>query len=136
MRVRCFLLFFVTVFMQLSLSSAQTQDQAMWEIKARFLVVDNCPAGGCPCLLGGQPDNKYCRALGVLQITDGSYEDVSLSGQKIGMIVEYTSEGTRYLAYYIDENASDNLKEVLRSLLSSAPFGVVGEGCRVGKGAQ
>ena len=107
------------------------QNQPEWEISVKFLIADNCPASGCSCLLGGGPHHDMCRAVGVMQITEGNYGDVSLTGQNFGITNEFTSEETHYLAWYIDESASTEVKNVLRDLLSNPPFGVIGEGFEI-----
>ena len=107
------------------------QAQTNWEISVKSLVVDNCPASGCSCLLGGAPHHNVCRAVGVMQITGGNYGDVSLTGQNFGLTLELTSEDIHYLAYYIDESASTEVKNALRDLLSNPPFGVIGEGFEI-----
>jgi len=105
------------------------QNQPEWEIKVSSLGADNCSASGCSCLLGGAPQHGMCRAVSVMQITEGNYGDVSLTGQNFGMTIEFTSmEDIHYLAYYIDESASTEVKNALRDLLANPPFGVIGEG--------
>ena len=107
------------------------QNQPNWEITVKFLIADNCPASGCSCLLGGGPHHDMCRAVGVMQITEGNYGDVSLTGQNFGITLEFTSEETHYMAWYIDESASTEVKNVLQDLLSNPPFGVIGEGFEI-----
>ncbi|MGB6648359.1 MAG: DUF1326 domain-containing protein [Bacteroidota bacterium] len=124
MRTKHVVLAFVAFFALQSCAA----EQPAWQITARALVTDNCPASACSCLMGGGPHHEYCRAVGVLHITDGNYGDVSLSGQNVALTTEFTSEATTYMAFYIDEAASDEVKEALRALLSAKPFGVVGDG--------
>jgi hypothetical protein len=78
--------------------------------------------------MAGGPHHEYCHAVGVLHITEGNYGNVSLSGQSVALTTEFTSEATTHMAFYIDENASGEVKEALRALFSSKPFGVVGDG--------
>ncbi len=115
--------------MVFSFTNCETgQAQPNWEITVKLLVADNCPASGCSCLLGGAPHHDMCRAVGVMQITEGKYGDVSLTGQNFGLTIEFSSEGMHYQAFYIDESASTEVKNALRDLLSNPPFGVIGEG--------
>lgn len=107
------------------------QNQPNWEISVKFLIADNCPASGCSCLLGGGPHHDMCRAVGVMQITEGNYGDVSLTGQNFGLINEFTSEDTNCLSWYIDEGASTEVKNALGDLLSNPPFGIIGEGFEI-----
>jgi len=123
---------FVAFLIVFSLTICDTgQAQPSWEISVKFLIADNCPASGCSCLLGGGPHHDMCRAVGVMQITEGNYGDVSLTGQNFGITLEFTSEETHYMAWYIDESASTEVKNVLRDLLSNPPFGVIGEGFEI-----
>ena len=124
MRTKHVLLAFVAFF---ALGSCAAEQPA-WQITARQLSADNCPASACSCLMGCGSYHEYCRAITVLHITDGNYGNVSLGGQNIGLTSEFTGEGTTYMAFYIDEAASDEVKEALRGLLSAKPFGVVGDG--------
>ena len=106
--------------------------QPEWNIKVSSLVVDNCPASGCSCLTGGPPHHGTCRAVGVMHISEGNYGDVSLAGQNFGMTVQFTSmDDIHYMSYYIDENASPEVKKALRELLSNAPFGIIGDGYEI-----
>ncbi len=108
------------------------KSQPKWNIKVASLVVDNCPASACACLTGGAPHHGTCRAVGVMHITEGNYGDVSLTGQNFGMTVQFTSmDDIHYMSYYIDENASPEVKKALREMLSNAPFGVIGEGFEI-----
>ena len=107
------------------------QNQPNWEISVKFLIADNCPASGCSCLLGGGPHHDMCRAVGVMQITEGNYGDVSLTGQNFGLINEFTSEATNCLSWYVDGGASTEVKNALRDLLSNPPFGIIGEGFEI-----
>jgi hypothetical protein len=124
MHIKCVVLTVLTVF---ALQGCAAQ-QPSWEITARFVGADNCPASGCSCLLGGGPHHEYCRAVGVFQITDGDYGNVSLSGQNVGFTTEFTSEAITYQAFYIDENADSEVKKALRALFSAKPFGTIGDG--------
>lgn len=122
-------MFFAVVFLFSLSLFAQNEAAPGWHIKAASLFVDNCPMTACPCLLGGMPYNGECRAIGVMEITDGNYGSVSLKGQIVGMYVQFHDmakpDGT---GYYIDKNASPEVKKALNQMLSSAPFGLAGEG--------
>lgn len=112
--------------------SLNAQNQPKWEIQVSSLVADNCPASGCSCLTGGLPHHGTCRAVGVMQITEGHYGNVSLDGQNFGFTEEFTSaDNIHYLSFYIDENASPEVKNALRELLSNPPFGIIGEGFEI-----
>ncbi|MFQ5583949.1 MAG: DUF1326 domain-containing protein [Calditrichia bacterium] len=66
------------------------------------------------------------------QITGGHYGNVSLDGQNFGFTEEFTSaDNIHYLSFYIDENASPEVKNALRELLSNPPFGIIGKGFEI-----
>jgi len=118
------------LFVFTNFQNAQTQPE--WEIKVSSLVADNCPASGCSCLTGGLPHHGTCRAVGVMQITEGNYGKTSLDGQNFGFTEEFESaDNIHYLSFYIDENAAPEVKNALRELLSNPPFGIIGEGFEI-----
>lgn len=122
-------LFVVLLTLPVLLLNAQNdQSQTKWHIKAHSMTVDNCPMTACPCLLGGAPYHKECRAIGVMEIEDGNYGDVSLKGQIVGFFVDFHDmmkpDG---MGYYIDKGASPEVKKALTELLSNKPFGLAGK---------
>ncbi len=128
---KCLTVLLAILFLFTFTDCPNAQNQPNWEISVKFLIADNCPASGCSCLLGGGPHHDMCRAVGVMQITEGNYGDVSLTGQNFGLINEFTSEATNCLSWYIDEGASTEIKNALRDLLSNPPFGIIGEGFEI-----
>lgn len=127
MKVSKVLLVLVFMFSFLSLYA-----QPKWHIKAHSMSVDNCPMTACPCLLGGAPYNGECRTAGMIEIEKGNYGSVTLDGQLVGFFVYFKDmmkpEG---MGYYIDKNASPEVKKALTELLSNQPFGLAGEGYSV-----
>jgi hypothetical protein len=101
-----------------------------WNMKGDLVITDTCGIN-CPCLFGFDPDHGHCRFLGGMKINKGTYGDTSLDGITWGVLGEFT--GSRetlkfiYTGYYIDDNASDEQQEALRSILSGAPFSQLGE---------
>jgi hypothetical protein len=128
-----FIKVFIVVVFLISIGYGQTtQNQPEWEIKVKSLVADNCPATGCTCLMGGPPHHGVCKAVGVMQITEGHYGNVKLDGQNFGITTKFTSlSDMEYLSYYIDKNSPPEVKKALLELLSNSPFGIIGEGFEI-----
>lgn len=106
--------------------------QTKWQIKAHSISVDNCPMTACPCLLGGKPYYGVCHAVGIIEIENGNYGDVSLNGQIIGFITDFHNmDQVDDMGFYIDKNASPEVKKALKELLTSKPFGLVGKGYKI-----
>ena len=59
-----------------------------WEIKARELANCNC-SYGCPCQFNALPTYGFCEAVICMQIEDGFYGDVDISGVKFCCIVQW-----------------------------------------------
>ena len=101
-----------------------------WRMKGDLVVTDTCGIN-CPCLFGLDPHHGHCRFLGGMKINEGAYGDTSLEGVTWGILGEFTGSGENlnyiYTGYYIDDNASKEQQEALRSILSGAPFSQLGE---------
>ncbi len=101
-----------------------------WNMKGDLVITDTCGIN-CPCLFGLDPHHGHCRFLGGMKINEGSYGDTSLEGVTWGVLGEFTGSGENlnfiYTGYYIDDNASEEQQEALRSILSGAPFSQLGE---------
>lgn len=101
-----------------------------WRMKGNIVLSDTCGIN-CPCLFGLDPHHGHCRFLGGMKINEGSYGDTSLEGVTWGVLGEFTGSGENlnfiYTGYYIDDDASEEQQEALRSILSGAPFSQLGE---------
>ena len=103
-----------------------------WFIKVTSLSVDNCPSTGCACLLGGKPFYGVCHGVGVFEITEGKYGKVSIKGQKVGYVFDFKDMNAMDdMGYYIDKNATPEVKKALTELFSNAPFGIMGQGYQI-----
>lgn len=124
------LLFFAT-FTALIFGQSGTK-QPKWFIKVNSISVDKCPSTSCACLLGGKPFYGDCYGVGVFEIIDGNYGNVSLKGQKVGYVFGFKDMNSMdNMGYYIDKNANPNVKKALTELLSKNPFGVIGKGYQI-----
>lgn len=75
----------------------------------------NCDYG-CPCQFNAPSTYGSCEALGSLQIDEGHYKDVSLSGLKCVFIYQWPgeiAEGNGRHLLIVDENASDEQRDAL-----------------------
>ena len=85
------------------------QTQTPYRIKGFFLETCNCDAG-CNCNFGGFPDHGSCEALIGIQVSDGNFGDVDLTGMKIVLAIKWPKaihEGDGAAAIFIDESASE-----------------------------
>ena len=125
-------IFSIMLFM-LSIFNVHAQtNQPKWHIKVNSLSVDNCPMTACPCLLGGMPYYEVCHAVGVFEIVEGNFGETSLDGQIVGYITDFhTMDKLDDMGFYIDKNASSEVKKALKELLSNKPFGLIGEGFEI-----
>lgn len=130
---RSFITFALVVLLPAICLFAQTdQNKTKWHLKATSLSVDNCPMTACPCLLGGPPYHGVCHAIGVMEISEGNYGDVSLKGQVVGYYIDFHDMNKPDgMGWYINKDASPDVKKALTELLSSAPFGLSGKGYKV-----
>ncbi len=79
----------------------------------------NC-AYGCPCQFEADPTDGTCRGFEVLRIDKGYFENVDLGGLKIAMFYAWPgliSEGKGELQAVIDENASEEQRTALETIL-------------------
>ena len=101
------------------------QVQTPYRIKANWLETCNCDPG-CNCNFGGFPDHGACEALIGLQIDEGNFGDVDLSGIKAVLAIKWPKaihEGNGTAAVFIDESASEQQVQGLATILT----GQVGE---------
>lgn len=107
-----------------------TESVPAWRMKGNLVITDNCGIN-CPCLFGFDPEHGHCRALGVMKVAEGSYGEVSLAGVSWGFLTEFTGARENqkwiYAGYYIDDDASKEQEEALRSILAGPPFSGLGE---------
>ncbi|PKB66582.1 MAG: hypothetical protein BZY81_06710 [SAR202 cluster bacterium Io17-Chloro-G4] len=103
-----------------------TQAQTPYRIKANWLETCNCDPG-CNCNFGGFPDHGSCEALIGLQISDGNFGDVDLSGVKAVLAIKWPKaihEGNGTAAIFIDESASEQQVQGLATILTGQVGGL------------
>ena len=85
------------------------QVQTPYRIKGNVLESCNCETG-CNCNFGGFPDHGKCEAIICIDVTEGKFGDVDLSGMKVVLAVKWPKaihEGEGSAAIFIDESASE-----------------------------
>ncbi len=88
----------------------------------------NCDPG-CNCNFGGFPDHGSCEALIGLQVSEGNFGDVDLSGMKAVLAIKWPKaihEGEGAAAVFIDESASEQQVQGLATVLTGQAGGALG----------
>ncbi len=91
-----------------------------WEIKAREFVNCNCDYG-CPCQFNALPTKGNCEAIAGIQIDEGHYGDVDLSGLRIVTIFHWPGpihKGNGKYQPVVDERADEKQREALLNIMS------------------
>ena len=101
-----------------------------WRLKGRELANCNCEYG-CNCQFGGLPDKGGCQAVFGMDIEEGEYGDVDLSGLKIAAVFHWPGpihEGKGEAAAFVDERASEAQRNALLTIMTGGdtdPFATV-----------
>ena len=59
-----------------------------WRLRGPEITNCNC-AWGCPCQFNSLPTNGNCRAVVAMQIDEGHFGDVDLTGRRFATLVEW-----------------------------------------------
>ena len=99
-----------------------------WQLTGEYLENCNCDVL-CPCItsnLQGPADHDRCVVPLALHIATGRYDDVSLDGLGVVMVVDspqVMGDGGWRVALYVDERADDAQRQALGRILSGAQGG-------------
>jgi hypothetical protein len=91
-----------------------------WEIKGRELVNCTCEYG-CNCQFNALPDKGHCHAVAGIQIDEGHYGKVPLSGLRIAAIFKWPGavhEGNGEAIAFVDEKATGAQREALLKIMT------------------
>jgi hypothetical protein len=91
-----------------------------WMLKGREMANCNCEYG-CNCQFGGLPDKGGCQAVFGMDIEDGRYGDLDLSGLKIAAAFRWPGpihEGHGEAAAFVDERASAEQRNALLTIMT------------------
>jgi hypothetical protein len=102
-----------------------------WQIKGELILNCSCDVF-CPCVISlglHPPTEGRCQGWLGIDIQQGRYGDVELSGLKVGMLLEIPgnmSRGDWKVGLYLDENASEAAVEALTLIMSGQAKGTTG----------
>ena len=102
-----------------------------WTIKGELILNCNCTVF-CPCVvsLGKHPPTEgYCQAWMGIRIDDGKWDDESLTGLNIAMLLDIPGNmgrGNWKVAAFIDERASEAAYDGLVAIFSGKARGTTG----------
>lgn len=112
-------------------SNQEEKATVKWFIKGELFLNCNCDVF-CPCVVSlgvHAPTQGYCQAWMAAAITQGMYDGHDLSGLNVGMLVDIPgrmSEGNWRMVLYIDDRASPQAFEGLKSIFSGHVGGNIG----------
>ena len=72
-----------------------------WVLKADYVDACSCDLT-CPCLFGGSPTHGYCKGATLVEINEGHYGQVDLSG--VTVLAVYN--GGEWIKFFVSENAT------------------------------
>ncbi len=90
-----------------------------WIIHGPEYLNCNC-AYGCPCQFSALPTHGNCEAIAGIQIDEGHYGDVDLSGLRIAGIYQWPGaihEGNGKCQAIVDERADERQREALLNIM-------------------
>ena len=93
-------------------SGCQKQGEPEWFLKATYHEGCSCNAP-CPCPFGLPMTNSYCKMNALIDIHDGRYDKIDLSGIQVVMSGSIGS----WAEYYFPETISDQQQKALEDLL-------------------
>jgi hypothetical protein len=91
-----------------------------WQIKGEEVGSCSCD-WACPCQFEGDPTHGYCQVVGCIQIEEGNFGDVDLSGVSFGILVSFPGplyEGNGSIQPILDEAASDEQRDAIVQMAS------------------
>ena len=91
-----------------------------WHIRGPSLLNCNCD-WGCPCQFNALPTRGDCRGVVAMQIEEGHFEEVSLSGVRFALMVSWPKaihEGHGEALPIIDSSATEEQRKALLTIIS------------------
>jgi len=80
---------------------AVSQETEEWVFKGNYVDACSCDLA-CPCIFGGSPTHGYCKGATLVEITEGNYGRIDLSG--VTVLAVYN--GGEWIKFFVDENAT------------------------------
>ena len=103
--------------------------QTEWHMEGNWIKNCSCDPG-CPCDFNSDPTHHYCEGLVAMEVTDGSYRNVSLAGTKWAATVHFPGplhEGHGTLQPILDADTSEEQREALLAIMSGQAGGTIFE---------
>ena len=101
-----------------------------WKMKGQYIKNCSCLAS-CPCDTIGVPaPNKFCEGVVGMNIREGNFDGVSLSGLKWAAVVHWPGalhEGNGTMEAFIDEGANEAQRNALVQILTGQAGGTLFE---------
>lgn len=100
-----------------------------WAIKGAWFKNCNCDPG-CPCDFNQAPTHGQCEGVIGMQIDEGHYGDVPLSGLKFAGAAYWPGridEGNGHIVPIVDESANEDQRQALLTILSGQAGGTLFE---------
>lgn len=91
-----------------------------WHIVGEEVGSCNCD-WACPCQFEGDPTHGKCHVVGTIQISEGHFGEVDLSGTKFAFLISFPGplyEGNGTIQPVLDEACSEEQRDALRKLAS------------------
>ena len=103
-----------------------TGNSHVWKLQGDYFEGCNCDSI-CPCLFLSDPDKGYCNVTVAWHIEKGYHDDTQLTGlNAVAVIVApgnmFTGQKWK-VAFYLDNSASQEQKEVLSKIFSGQSGG-------------
>lgn len=89
-------------------------DKKLWHIKATYYESCSCNAP-CPCPFGLPMTNSFCKLNALLDIQEGTFNDINLKGVKVLI----SGSSGQWGEYYFPENVTDAEMESVRTILQT-----------------
>lgn len=105
----------IGIFIAFAQTVAAAPAATKWVLKANYLDACSCDLT-CPCLFGGAPTHGYCKGVTLVEITEGHYGEVDLSGVTVMAVYD----GGNWIKFFVSENASREQTESVVEFLPVA----------------
>lgn len=105
----------------------QAPTQAKWHMRGNWIKNCNC-APGCPCDFNAAPTHHHCEGMAGMEIADGQYGDVSLTGIKWAINYHWPGplhEGHGTIQPFIDASTSQEQRDALLTIMSGQVGGTM-----------
>ena len=94
---------------------AASQETAAWVFKGDYVDACSCDLT-CPCIFGGSPTHGYCKGATLVEIKEGNYGQVDLSG--VTVLAVYN--GGEWIKFFVSENATKEQTDTVVQFLPIA----------------